>query len=172
MNKIVSLIFILISLILFGYVAIGVYEIAPLLFQDKILIGQNISSLFALFSYLFLGINLLKDKYHGLPFSLSLTTFILAVSIAEQSRIFVLEMLKQLGLPFIIALLIFLVYRSNITGELIFKEASLAAVLWLGLRLLTFENIYNILISVTLFGIAYYILELVYPLSAEVNTNE
>lgn len=170
MNKIASLIYILICLVLTVYVLRGFYSIAFLLFQDKILIGQNLASLFALMSYVFLGINLFRNKYQGISFSLSLTAVVIASSAFEQSRIFLMEIIKQLGLPLIMTLIIFWIKKSYITGELILKEAILAAVLWLGFRLLTFENLYNILISVTLLGIFYYILEMIYPSSLEDNT--
>ncbi|KYC53463.1 MAG: hypothetical protein AMQ22_00253 [Candidatus Methanofastidiosum methylothiophilum] len=167
MNKLFLFVYLAICLVLTLYVSVGVYFIIPLLFQDMILIGQNIASLFALISYVFLGINLLKNRYNGIAFSLSLTAFVLAISIAEQSRTFLLEMIKQLGLPFIMTLIIFWNHKSNISGDIILKEATLAAVLWLGLRLLRFENIYNILISLALFGMAYYLLEMIHPLSEE-----
>jgi len=55
-----SLVFIILNLIIFGYVLLGFFEISSLLFSNNILIGQNIASAFALTSYIYIGLNSFK----------------------------------------------------------------------------------------------------------------
>lgn len=172
MNKLVAFFYTLISILILLYNLIGLYDIAPLLFGDKIILDQNIASTFALLGFVFAGINMFWGKYKGLAFSLALTVLIWAISIVVYSNTFLIEMLKQLSVPFIFALILLLVYRDSIFAGSIIKEVSLAAVLWVSLRVLTFENIYNILLSILIFGITYYLLEMVYPLSKEASLNE
>lgn len=172
MNKYMASAYTLVCLSILGYALMGFYDAKQLLFDDRLLIDQNISSLFALLAYMYVGANLFRERFFGVSFALSLSALIFAISFFRYSEIFTFEILKQLGIPFTLTLLIFFKYRKRLSDALIVKEASLAAVFWVTLRFLKFENIYNILIAVTVFCIAYYLLEMVYPLSLEVNKND
>jgi hypothetical protein len=102
-----------------------------------------------------------------MAFSLSLTVLIWAISIIIYSDVFLFGMVMQLIVPFIMTIILLMVYRENISGGALIKEVLLASVLWVSLRVLAFENIYNILLSIIIFGITYYLLEIVSPLSTE-----
>jgi len=95
---------------------------------------------------------------------LTLTCLIWAVSLALYSTVFFLEMGKQLTLPFIFTIYFFYKNRKNIANRDITTEVSLAVIFWISLTILSFENIYNIVISIMVLGIAYYLIEMFYPI--------
>lgn len=159
------LIYTILNLVIFFYVLIGFYDIRQLLFSSTILIGQNIASAFALVSCIYIGLNSFKNKcYNGLVFALTLTCLIWAISLALYSTVFFLEMGKQLLLPFIFTTYLFYKNRKNICNRDITTEVSLAVIFWISLTILSFENIYNIVISIIVLGIAYYLIEMLRPL--------
>ena len=168
MKDFFSLVFIILNLLIFGYVLIGFYEIGQLFFGSTILIGQNIASAFAISSYIYVGFNLLKNRsYNGIVFALTLTCLIWAISLALYSTTFFLEMGKQLALPFIFTMFLFYKNRQDISTRKIMAEISLAAIFWISLTILSFENIYNLVISIMVLGIAYYLIEMLYPIQKE-----
>jgi len=169
MKGLFSFIFITICLLLLGYVLFGFNEITPLLFSDNVLIGQNIASTIVLLFYSFVGLNSFKSKANSwIIFALTMTLLIWGISIVQYSVVFVFEMIKQTVLPFILTLILIYKNKISIPNTRIMAEIGLAFIFWLGLTFLKYENIYNILISVLILGIAYYLVEMFYPRSMEV----
>ncbi|HNR44257.1 MAG TPA: hypothetical protein PKH80_03745 [Methanofastidiosum sp.] len=164
-----SIAFIILNLLIFGYVLIGFYEIGSLLYGSTILIGQNIASAFALASYIYIGLNLFKNRNHtGIVFAMTLTCLIWAISLALYSTTFFIEMGKQLAVPFIFTIYLFNKNKQNISTRNMAAEVSLAVIFWICLTALSFENIYNLVISIMVLGIAYYLIEMLYPMQKEV----
>ena len=164
-----SLVFIIINLIIFGYVLIGFYDIRPIMFSSTILIGQNMAAIFAIVSYLYVGINLIKNRCcNGIVFALTLTCLIWGISLALYSGIFIFEMIKQLALPFIMTLYLFYRNKNKISNKDILGEIALSSVVWISLTVLSFENIYNLVISIILLGIVYYLIKMLSPTQKEV----
>jgi len=169
MKDFFPLVFTILNLIIFGYVLFGLYHVGQIVFSDKILIGQNISATLALVSYIYIGFNLIKNKNNnGIVFSLTLTCFIWSISLALYSRVFVFEMIKQLALPFIMTLYLFFKNKNNMSNKDILSEILLSSVVWISLTILSFENIYNMIISIILLGITYYLIQMLFPLQEEV----
>lgn len=164
-----SLIFITINLIIFGYVLMGFYDIGQIMFSSTILIGQNIAVIFAIVSYIYVGINLIKNRCcTGIVFALTLTSLIWGISLALYSSLFTFEMIKQLVLPFIMAFYLFYKNKNKISNKDILGEIALSSVFWISLTVLSFENIYNLMVSIIILGIAYYLIKLFSPVQKEV----